>query len=68
MCALNKVKGMDLTMKKILIFVSLLLVVFITSCTNKKMFKETFMYMDTYIEIKVYGVDKKKGQGSVKNG
>lgn len=49
-------------MKKVLIFMSLLLVVFVCSCTNKKMFKETFMYMDTYIEIKVYDVDKKLGE------
>ena len=46
-------------MKKIIIFISMLLVIFVTSCTNKKMYKESFMYMDTYIEIKVYDINKK---------
>lgn len=45
-------------MKKILIFLSLFLMVFITGCNNKKMYKTSFMYMDTYIEIKIYDVDK----------
>ncbi len=45
-------------MKKILIFLSLFLIVFITGCNNKKMYKTSFMYMDTYIEIKIYDVDK----------
>lgn len=45
-------------MKKIILFLSLILVVFITGCNNKKMYKSSFMYMDTYIEIKVYDVDK----------
>lgn len=46
-------------MKKIIFFISMLLVIFVTSCTNKKMYKESFMYMDTYIEIKVYDINKK---------
>lgn len=49
-------------MKKILIFISLFLVFFISACTNKKMYKESFMYMDTYIEVKVYDVSKKKSE------
>lgn len=49
-------------MKKILIFISLFLVILTSACTNKKMYKETFMYMDTYIEIKVYGINKKKSE------
>ena len=49
-------------MKKIIVFISLFLVIFISACTNKKMYKESFMYMDTYIEIKVYGINKKKSE------
>jgi len=49
-------------MKKILIFISLFLVLFVSACSNKKMFKESFMYMDTYIEVKVYGINKKKSE------
>ena len=49
-------------MKKILIFISLFLILFVGACTNKKMFKDSFMYMDTYIEVKVYGVSKKKSE------
>ena len=49
-------------MKKIIVFISLFLVILTSACTNKKMYKETFMYMDTYIEVKVYGISKKKSE------
>lgn len=45
-------------MKKILIIICIMLL--FSSCTNKKMFKDSFIFMDTYIEVKVYDVDKKK--------
>lgn len=47
-------------MKKILLVIACLL--FVSSCTNKKMFKDSFIYMDTYIEVKVYDVDKNRGK------
>ena len=45
-----------------LIKISLFLIIFISACTNKKMYKESFMYMDTYSEVKVYGISKKKSE------
>lgn len=47
-------------MKKVLIFICCILL--ISACTNKKMYKESFLYMDTFIEIKLYDVDKKESE------
>lgn len=47
-------------MKKILIIICIMLL--FSSCTNKKIFKDSFIFMDTYIEIKVYDVNKNKGE------
>lgn len=53
-------------MKKLLcLFVSLL--VFFSGCTNKKMYDKTMFYMDTFIEVKIYGVDKKEATTLLKD-
>ncbi len=53
-------------MKKLFVIIVFLLL-FLTSCTNKRMYKDGFIYMDTYIEIKVYDVDKKEGEKLLSN-
>jgi len=52
-------------MKKILCL--FMCVFLICSCTNKKMYSNTMFYMDTFIEVKLYGVDKKEGTKLLNN-
>lgn len=47
-------------MKKFLIIICCLFL--ISGCSGKKMYKDSFMYMDTYIEIKVYDVSSSKAK------
>lgn len=52
-------------MKKILYLFICLLLLF--GCTNKKMYDKTMFYMDTFINVKVYGVDKKEATKLLSN-
>lgn len=54
-------------MKKKLLIIIVLVTILLSGCTNKKMFKDSFIFMDTYIEVKVYDVDKNKGEELLNN-